>query len=209
VAIQTNALPPSLVSEINEMKRRLSALERKPKLGSVNERLPYGSYQSPSLEGTQGSTVHTLGAINTTGLNQPIVIMALPFHIPQGSTGALDVSITIWIRDMVTQAKTAELTITKANDSTSTPGATRTVTWSWMHPQPIGFDDLNEWKGFALDYRVNKRVTFNSESLTVGVGAPLLITGVPAGTFVEESTTGNPRIGGVLTPTDGSPPTWG
>lgn len=204
MALQTNALPPSLVAEINELKRRLSGLERKPKLGSVNERLPYSSYQSPSLEGTQGSTVHTLGFINSTGLNQPVVIMQLPFHIPMVGGVSLDVSITIWMRDLVTQAKTAEITLTKANDSSSSPSSTQLVTWSWLHPQPIGFDDLSVWKGFAFEYRVNKRVTSGDTSYTVGVGAPILVTGVPAGTYTEESTTGNPRVNGNLSPVGGA-----
>ncbi|MEV8015649.1 hypothetical protein AB0O76_04675 [Streptomyces sp. NPDC086554] len=210
MAIQANALPPSLIAELNEMKRRLTALERKPKLGSVNERLPYGSIQSPSLEGTEGNIEHALGTINSTGLNQPVLLCAIPFHIPQGDSGPLDVSVTLWIRDMVTNGKTAEITLTKAND-TAAPnrGFTQTITWSWRHPQPIGFDDSNEWKGFAVEYRVNKRVTYGGESLTVGMGNPLLITGVPDGTYLEEKTNGNPRIGGTLTPTDGGPVTWG
>jgi hypothetical protein len=211
MAIQANALPPSLVAELTEMKRRITALERKPKLGSVNERLPYGSYQSPSLEGTEGAEFrHTLGAINSTGLNQPVLICAIPFHLPQGTTGALDVSVTVWMRDMVTQATTKEITITKSSDFPApNNGFTRTITWAWRHPQPIGFDDGQDWKGFAVDYRVNKRVTVDGESLTVGMGNPLLITGVPLGTFIEESSDGNPRIDGALTPTDGRPATWG
>lgn len=209
MAIQANALPPSLVAELSEMKRRLTALERKPKLGSVNERMPFGSFQSPSLEGTQGAEyTHTLGVINSTGLNQPVLLCSIPFHIPWSSTAALDVSVTVWLRDMITQGKTSEITITKANDTTPDGGFTRTITWSWLHPQPIGFDDPNQWKGFAIDYRVNKRVTLGSDSLTVGMGNPMLITGVPAGTYVEESTGGNPRIDGGLTPTDGGPVTW-
>ncbi|QAX94011.1 minor tail protein [Streptomyces phage Euratis] len=208
MAIQANALPPSLVDELNEMKRRITALERKPKLGSVNERLPYGSFQSPSLEGNQGSTVNALGVINSTGLNQPVLILLIPFHIPQGASAALDVSVTVWIRDMITNGKTKSITITKADDHT-TPGFTRNITWSWAHPQPIGFDDSNEWKGFAIEYTVNKRATDPSgASVTVGMGNPMLITGVPDGTYYEEADDGNPRIDGGLTPTDGGPVEW-
>ncbi|WP_030240771.1 MULTISPECIES: hypothetical protein [unclassified Streptomyces] len=213
MAIQASALPPSLVSELNELKRRLAALERKPKLGSVNERMPYGSYQSPSLEGNEGSQfVHTLGVINSTGLNQPVLLLLIPFHIPQtiGGASPLDVSVTVWLRDMITGGKTSEITLDK-NDDFPAPnnGFTRTITWSWVHPQPIGFDDPNQWKGFAVEYRVNKRVVDNGDDLTVGMGNPFLITGVPLGTYEEESTGGNPRVNGVLTPTDGGPVTWG
>ncbi|MEU8791565.1 hypothetical protein [Streptomyces sp. NPDC048643] len=201
MAIQANALPPSLVAELNEMKRRLTALERKPKLGSVNERLPFGSTQSPSLEGTEGADfIHSLGIINSTGLNQPVLLCSIPFHIPWGTSAALDVSVTLWIRDMVTGGKTREITITKADD-TSPGGFTRNITFTWRHPQPVGFDDPNVYKGFAVEYRVNNRVDFGGESLTVGVGDPLLITGIPDGTYAEESTDGNPRIDGGLTPT--------
>ncbi|MGW2467949.1 hypothetical protein [Streptomyces bauhiniae] len=207
MAIQADAMPPSLVAELGELKRRITALERKPKLGSVNERIPYGSFQSPSVEGNAGTAVNTLGVINSTGLNQPVLLCMIPFHIPQSSTAALDVSITLWLRDMVTQAKSAEITITAANDSVY-PGATRTITWSWVHPQPIGFANTAEWAGFTVDYRVNKRATYNGQSLTVGVGNPLLITGVPLNTYAEEATDGNPRIDGGLTPTDGGPVTW-
>jgi hypothetical protein len=73
----------------------------------------------------------------------------------------------------------------------------------------VGFDDENVWKGFAVDYRVNKRATdLSGASVTVGMGNPLLVTGVPEGTYEEEATDGNPRIGGALTPTDGGPVTW-
>ncbi|MEU6684433.1 hypothetical protein [Streptomyces sp. NPDC046832] len=195
------------MAELQELKRRITALERRPKLGSVNERLPYGSFQSPSLEGTAGPTAHTLGVINSTGLNMPTLIMLIPFHIPQGTTAALDVSVTVWLRDMVSGATTREITLTAADDA-STPGNTRTITWAWRHPQPVSFDDTNEWKGFAVEYRVNKRADFGGESLTVGMGNPLLITGVPADTYEEEAADGNPRIGGGLTPTDGGPVTW-
>jgi hypothetical protein len=212
VAIQANALPPSLVSELQEMQRRITALERKPRLGSVNERMPFGSYQSPSLEGTEGSQyTHGLGVINSTGLNQPILLLSLPYHLPQNSTGTapLDVSVTFWVRDMITGGKTKEFTLDKTSDFPSpNNGFSRTVTISWAHPQPIGFDDVNEWKGFAIEYRVNKRVTVGSDSLTVGMGNPMLITGVPEGTYFEEADDGNPRIDGGLTPTDGGPVEW-
>lgn len=214
MAIQANALPPSLVDELNEMKRRITALERKPKLGSVNERLPYGSFQSPSLEGTEGAEyTHALGVINSTGLNQPVLILLIPFHLPQNSafTAPLDVSVTVWIRDMITNGKTKEFTIDKTSDFPSpNNGFTRTLTWSWAHPQPIGFDDTNEWKGFAIEYRVNKRVNdADGNSVTVGMGNPMIVTGVPDGTYFEEADDGNPRIAGTLTPTDGGPVTWG
>ncbi|MEV7402851.1 hypothetical protein AB0N93_20970 [Streptomyces sp. NPDC091267] len=212
MAIQANALPPSLIAELNEMKRRLNALERKPKLGSVNERLPFGSFQSPSLEGTEGAEfTHALGVINSTGLNQPTLLLLIPFHLPQNSAGtaSLDVSVTVWIRDMVTGGKTKEFTLDKTSDNASpNNGFSRSLTFSWRHPQPIGFDDPNQWKGFAIEYRVNKRVTVGSDSLTVGMGNPMLITGVPDGTYEEEADNGNPRIDGHLTPTDGGPVTW-
>jgi len=193
------------VAELNEMKRRLAALERKPKLGSVNQPMPYGSFQSPSVEGVQGEQyTHTLGVINSTGLNQPVLLCSVPFHAPVVNGVVVDVSVTLWLRDMVTQGKSAEITIDKSTYN----GGTRTITWSWLHPQPIGFEDPNEWKGFAIDYRVNKRVTVDGVSWTMGMGNPLLITGVPQGTYVEETTDGNPRIDGSLTPTDGGAPTW-
>lgn len=202
MAIQANALPPSLLAELNEMKRRLTALERKPKLGSVNERLPYGSYQTPSVEGTVGPNFrHLLGIINSTGLNQPVLLLALPFSLPGTGTERFDVSVTLWITDMITGGKTKEITL----DKTSAPdGFTRQLTFTWLHPQPIGFDDAEQWKGFEINYRVNKRVTVNGVSHTVGIGEPQLATGLPAGTYVEESTDGNPRIDGQLTPVPGS-----
>lgn len=206
MGIQASALPPSLVAELHEMQRRLSALERKPKLGSVNQPMPYGSFQTPSLEGVTGAEfTHTLGVVNSTGLNQPVVLFLVPFSIPYVSGAPLDVSVTLWITDMVTGGTTSEITI----DKNSTPNEfSRTITWSWVHPQPIGFDDPNEWKGFALNYRVNKRVSSGGVSLTVGMGNPLLVTGIPLGTYVEESPGGNPRVGGSLTPTNGGPATW-
>ncbi|MFD3904133.1 hypothetical protein HXS80_15885 [Streptomyces sp. CB04723] len=208
MAIQANALPPSLLAELTEMKRRLTALERKPKLGSVNERLPFSSFQTPDPAGTAGGGTNGLGAINTTGLNQPVLIMTVPFAIPQSSTGPRDVSITIWLNEMATGARSREFTIDKTSDwPAPRRGQTRTVTWSWIHPQPIGFDDELDWKAFTIDYRVNRRDSTTGQ--TVGLGSPMLITGVPLGTFLEEATDGNPRVGGILTPTDGSPPTWG
>ncbi|QAX93272.1 hypothetical protein HOV11_gp16 [Streptomyces phage Vash] len=209
MAIQANALPPSLVDELNEMKRRLTALERKPKLGSVNQPMPFSSYQSPSVEGTTGENEgpHTLGIINSTGLNQPVFICQIPFHLPWYSTGTPDVEVRVWIRDLVTQGKTKEFTINKTSDYPApNNGFTRRLTFSWIHPQPIGFDDSNEWKGFVIEYKVLKRL---SDGNTVGMGMPHLITGVPQGTYLEETTDGNPRIDGVLTPTDGGPVTWG
>ncbi|MFJ9964226.1 hypothetical protein [Streptomyces avermitilis] len=212
MAIQANALPPSLVTELQEMQRRITALERKPKLGSVNERLPFGSFQSPSLEGTQGAEfTHALGVINSTGLNQPVLLLLIPFHLPQNGTGTapLDVSVTVWLRDMITNGKTKEFTLDKTSDFASPDnGFTRNLVFSWRHPQPIGFDDGQNWKGFAIEYRVNKRVTVGSDSLTVGMGNPMLITGVPDGTYEEEADDGNPRIDGHLTPTDGGPVEW-
>ncbi|QNE74003.1 hypothetical protein F0344_04760 [Streptomyces finlayi] len=206
MAIQANALPPSLLAELNEMKRRLTALERKPKLGSVNERLPYGSYQSPSVEGTVGPTYnHTLGIINSTGLNQPVLLLAVPFSVPWANGARLDVSVTLWIEDMITGGKTKEFTLDRTSDFPDPNGGfTRTLTYTWLHPQPIGFDDLNEWKGFRIGYRVNKRVTVSGVSHTIGIGEPQLATGLPAGTYVEESTNGNPRIDAVLTPVPGA-----
>lgn len=212
MAIQANALPPSLVAELNEMKRRLAALERKPKLGSVNQPMPFSSYQSPSVEGTVGEDAgpHTLGVINSTGLNQPVVIMQIPFHLPWTSTGTADVEIRVWVRDLVTGGKTAEFTIDKTSDyAPPNNGFTRRLTYSWIHPQPIGFDDANVWKGFVIEYKVLKGVTIDGEWQTVGMGAPHLTTGVPLGTFQEEATNGNPRIDGKLTPTDGGPAQWG
>ncbi|MFJ3339990.1 hypothetical protein ACIPT3_02215 [Streptomyces diastaticus] len=211
MAIQANALPPSLISEIHELKRRLAALERKPKLGSVNQPMPFSSYQTPSLEGTVGDQyVHTLGVINSTGLNQPVVILQVPFSIPWASTGSPDVSVTVWLQDLVTFGRTQEFTLDRTSDFPAPDnGFSRRLTFSWVHPQPIGFDDPNVWKGFAVLYRVNKRVTLNGESVTVGMGMPTLITGVPLGTYVEENASGNPRIDGTLTPTDGGPPQWG
>ncbi|AFU62211.1 minor tail protein [Streptomyces phage TG1] len=206
MAIQANALPPSLVAELNEMKRRLDALERKPKLGSVNERLTYSSWQSPSAEGTQSETmVHGLGTINSTGLNQPVVILQIPFHIPWANGAVLDVSVTLWLQDTVTGAKTKEITLTKADDRVidGFGGYSRGVTFAWIHPQPIGFADTEIWKGFEVNYRVNKRVSVGGLSLTVGLGDPNMVTGVPLGTFVEESTDGNPRVDGALTPVSG------
>ncbi|MFD7610997.1 hypothetical protein [Streptomyces sp. NPDC059828] len=199
MAIQANALPPSLVAEINELKRRINALERKPRPGSVNERLPVGMIQSPSLEGTQGAEfTHGLGIINTTGLNQPVIIAALPFHIPWDRGAAMDVSVTVWLEDGVTGGKTKEVTLNKALDQ---GGWTRTLTFSWIHPQPIGFDDDLVYKHIKIAYRVNKRVTASDgESLTVGVGLPSIVVGIPLGTYKEESTDGNPRIDGALTP---------
>jgi hypothetical protein len=211
VAIQANALPPSLVAELNEMKRRLAALERKPKLGSVNQPMPYGNYQSPSLEGTEGPEyTHALGAINSTGLNQPVIIFQIPFHLPWQSAGPPDVSVTVWVRDVISGGKTREITIDKTSDLPAPDnGFTRRITYSWIHPQPIGFDDPNVWKTFIIEYRVNKRVVIDGESVTVGMGAPLLTTGIPLGTYAEEATDGNPRINGTLTPTDGGAPVWG
>lgn len=201
MAIQANALPPSLVAEITEMKRRLSALERKPKLGSSNQPMPFSSYQSPSVEGTVGAQyTHTLGVINSTGLNQPVVIMQIPFHLPWVSTGTPDMSVTIWLQDTVTGGKTKEFTLDKSSDfAAPNNGITRNLVYSWRHPQPIGFDDTSVWKGFAVYYRVNKRVTLDGEALTVGIGMPLLVTGVPEGTYAEETADGNPRIDGALT----------
>jgi hypothetical protein len=212
VAIQTNALPPSLLTEIQEMQRRITALERKPKLGSVNQPMPFSSYQSPSVEGTVGENEgpHTLGIINSTGLNQPVVIMQIPFHLPWTSAGTPDVEVRVWVRDLTTNGKTREFTINKTSDYPApNNGFTRRLTLSWIHPQPIGFDDPNVWKGFVIEYKVLKRQTIDGEALTVGMGMPHLITGVPLGTFQEETTDGNPRIDGVLTPTDGGPATWG
>ncbi|MDN3259596.1 hypothetical protein QWJ26_07160 [Streptomyces sp. CSDS2] len=197
MAIQANAMPPSLVAEINEMKRRITSLERKPKLGSVNERLPVGMIQSPSLEGTEGDVTHGLGVINTTGLNMPVILATLPFHIPWGTSGPLDVSVTIWLQDGVTGGKTKEITLDKSLDQ---GGWTRNLNYSWIHPQPVGFDDDRVYKHVSIAYRVNKRVTFNGESLTVGVGLPSIVVGIPLGTYVEESADGNPRIDGLLTP---------
>lgn len=210
MAIQANALPPSLVAELNEMKRRLAALERKPKLGSVNQPMPFSSYQSPSVEGTTGEEYgpHVLGLINSTGLNQPVLLLQIPFHLPWYSTGTPDVSVRVWVRDMITGGKTSEFVIDKTSDFTSADmrGLTRRLTISWIHPQPIGFDDPNQWKAFAVEYKVLKRLP---DGNTVGMGMPHLITGVPLGTYVEENTNGNPRIDGTLTPTDGGAATWG
>ncbi|MFE9026224.1 hypothetical protein ACFYOA_08170 [Streptomyces iakyrus] len=207
-----NVRPPSLVDELNDLKRRIAALERRPKLGSVNQPLPYGSFQTPVLEGNVGAQfTHSLGVVNSTGLNQPVLICLIPFAIPQtvGGTAPLDVSVTVWIRDMVTGGKTAEFTLDKTSDMAApNNGFTRTLTFSWVHPQPVGFDDEHEWKGFAIEYRVNKRVVDSGEDLTVRMGNPLLITGVPVDTYEEEMTNGNPRIGGGLTPTDGGPVEW-
>lgn len=198
--IQANALPPSLVAEINELKRRLTALERKPQLGSVNERLPVGMFQSPSLEGTQGPEhTHGLGVINTTGLNMPVLLIAIPFSIPWASGAALDVSVTLWLRDLVTGGKTKEITLNKALDQ---GGWTRRLDFTWAHPQPVGFDDTEVYKAVEIQYRVNKRVTVGGVSQTVGVGLPQIVVGIPSGTYREEAADGNPRIDGRLTPVE-------
>jgi len=200
-----------LVAELNEMKRRLAALERKPKLGSVNQPMPYSSYQSPVLEGQADAvTAHALGLINSTGLNQPVMILQIPFHIPWTASGPPDVSVTVWIRDFVSGGKTAEFTLDATSDFPApNNGFTRRLTYSWIHPQPIGFDDPNVWKGFVVEYRVNKRAEVGGNYVTVGMGDPTLVTGVPLGTYVEEATNGNPRIDGTLTPVDGGAPQWG
>ncbi|MEV6399626.1 hypothetical protein AB0M39_33410 [Streptomyces sp. NPDC051907] len=200
MTIQSNALPPSLVAEINDMKRRLDSLERKPQLGSVNERLPVGMIQSPSLEGTVGAEfTHGLGVINTTGLNMPVIIASIPFHIPWTGGAAADVSVTIWLQDGVTGGKTKEITLDKSLDQ---GGWTRDLVYSWLHPQPVGFADDRVYKHISINYRVNKRVTINNESVTVGVGLPSIVVGIPAGTYKEESPDGNPRIDGALTPVE-------
>ncbi|WP_228449485.1 hypothetical protein [Streptomyces alkaliterrae] len=193
-------MPPSLVAEINDLKRRLNALERKPQLGSVNERLPSGMMQSPSLEGPAGSTTHALGVINTTGLNMPVVICAIPFHIPWGTSGPLDVSVTLWLECGITGGRTKEITLDRTSAGN---GWTRNVAYSWIHPQPVGFDDEAVYKHIAIFYRVNKRATFNGQSLTVGMGLPTISVGIPLGTYREESDDGNPRIDGALTPVEG------
>lgn len=208
--IQANVLPPSLVAELADVKRRLNSLERKPKLGSVNERLPYSSYQTQPVTGAANTAVwHTLGAVNSTGLNQPVLVCGLPFSIPQGTSGPLDVSVTVYLREMLTGAQSARVTLSQTTDHPATPGLTQLITWAWRHPQPVGFDDAHEWKGFAVDYIVNRRATDpTGTSVTVNLGAPVLITGVPLGTFTEEAADGNPRIRGTLTPANGGPVTW-
>ncbi|WP_411144976.1 hypothetical protein [Streptomyces sp. x-80] len=181
------------MAELNEMKRRLTALERKPQFGSVFERLPVGSFQSDYLEGVADANVfHILGAVNTTGANMPVVFAVVPFFIPTlDGTNPLDVAATFSLYDPITGTRSVEFQVTKSHFT----GTTQELAFVWRHPQPIGFEDDHAWRAIRVDYRLNKVVIQSGTRYTVAAGPPTLAVGLPLNTFVEESAAGAIGVG--------------
>lgn len=182
-------MPPSLVRELADIQRRLSALERSPRQGSVNEPLPVGNSSSRDLEGTAG----VLGYVNSTGMNMEVVHVAFPFFIPESGGKLADVSAEFWLESAL-GGRTDSLAV-----STSKVGDyyTHLASFCWIHSDPIGFDDSWIWKTIRVHYKATKR---DKESgLCVFAGPPSYAVGFPLGTYAEESISGHPQVDGSLT----------
>ncbi|QAY26941.1 minor tail protein [Streptomyces phage Shawty] len=68
MAINANAMNPSLVNELNDMKRRLAALERKPDVLAKYDRYPTNEWAATGRGKVSGNAWSSCGIANVTGL---------------------------------------------------------------------------------------------------------------------------------------------
>ncbi|WP_433858231.1 hypothetical protein [Streptomyces kronopolitis] len=68
MAINANALSPSLVNELNDLKRRLAAVERKPDVLAKFDRYPTNDWAAVGRGKVAGNVWSSCGIANVTGL---------------------------------------------------------------------------------------------------------------------------------------------
>ena len=140
MAINANALNPSLVNELNDMKRRLAALERQPDIDTKFDRYPTVEWAATGRGKVANNVWSSCGIANVTGLvydriecrfithniitgkREPELRLAAFRHSGEGNT-----------KECVSATNTLRL-------KGSATAAVHSFTMQWIHGIPYGWD---------------------------------------------------------------------
>lgn len=139
MATQTNAMQPSLVSELREMNRRLSALERKPEVLAKFDRYPTAEWAAIPREQTAGNIWSSVGIANVTGLVYDRVQLRYIFSnmVPGVNEAEMRLAAFKHTDDGTKTCVSASRTLLIHGDAEPAVG---TITWQWIHGIPHGWD---------------------------------------------------------------------
>ncbi|MFH9802810.1 hypothetical protein ACH4M0_11290 [Streptomyces albidoflavus] len=139
MAINANALSPSLVNELNDLKRRLAALERKPDVLAKYDRYPTNEWSAVGRGRVSNNAWSSCGIANVTGLVYDRV--EVKFITNQIVTGKREAEIRLAAfkhfgnnqKECVSASRTVRL------HGSASPSV-NTFVMRWLHGIPFGWD---------------------------------------------------------------------
>ncbi|MFF7361075.1 hypothetical protein [Streptomyces sp. NPDC008125] len=139
MAINANALSPSLVNELNDLKKRLAAVERKPEVLAKFDRYPTNDWAAVPRGKVSGNIWSSVGIANVTGLVYDRV--ELKFITDQIIKGKREAEVRLaafkHTGNNVKECVSASTSVLLHGDSTR---SVDTFVMRWVHGIPYGWD---------------------------------------------------------------------
>jgi len=150
VPTNPNALPASLVNELNEMKRRLDAVERKPDVLAKFDRYPSTEWAAIGRGKVGGNAWSSCGVANVTGLvYDRVEVKFITDRMIQGKAEA-EVRLAAF-----RHFGNAQKECVSASDSIIIRGSTSrqigTCMFQWVHSIPFGWDYADDTTLFTIE----------------------------------------------------------
>jgi hypothetical protein len=157
MAIQANALPPSLVADLNDMKRRLTAIERKPEPLSKFDRYPCAEWQAIDRPLVGGNVWSSVSIADATGLT--FDRMECKFITDFLYTGKREAEIRLaafrHYGSLQKQCVSASSVLNLSGNATRSIG---TVLLRWIHGIPFGWDYANDTNIYTIELQHRYKV---------------------------------------------------
>ncbi|CAA07117.1 gp47 [Lomovskayavirus C31] len=140
MAINANALSPSLVTELNDLKRRLAAVERKPDVLAKFDRYPPVEWSAIGRGMVSGNVWSSCGLANVTGLVfDRVEAKFITDRLITGRSEA-EVRLAAFKHDLDAGAKVCLSASSTIALTGTTSRALGTVYVRWLHGIPFGWD---------------------------------------------------------------------
>ncbi|MFJ8386225.1 hypothetical protein ACIQ9Q_17205 [Streptomyces sp. NPDC094438] len=153
---QPNAVPPSLVNELSEVKRRLSAIERAPQPVNRFDRYPVIEWAAQGRPPVAGNVWSSVGIANVTGMTfDRIEVKFITDWILSGKREA-EVRLAAYRhQSYYTQCVSASSVLNLTGQADRNIG---TVVMRWVHGIPYGWDYSDDTTIYTIELQHRYKV---------------------------------------------------
>jgi hypothetical protein len=170
VGIQTNALPPSLVADLNDMQRRITSLERKPEPLNRFDRYPCVEWTAQDRPQVGGNVWSSASIADVTGLTFDRI--ECKFITDFLYTGKREAEIRLaTFRHFGNGSKACVSASSVLNLTGQATRAVAQVLFRWIHGIPFGWDYAGDTSVYTLELQHRYKTgpePYNPSHLQVG-----------------------------------------
>ncbi|MEV0126355.1 hypothetical protein AB0I16_33225 [Streptomyces sp. NPDC050703] len=166
-----NIRPPSLIAELDEMKRRLSAVERKPDVLAKFDRYPTTEWAAVGRDRIVDNPWSSCGIANVTGLvYDRVEARFITNRIVTGKREA-EIRLAAFKHDGIGKAECVSASNVWRLHGTPT-GAINTFVFRWVHGIPFGWDYEDDAAVYTIELQ-HRYLVGPDESAPLYLAAPL------------------------------------